>query len=285
MPTFDSYPTSHLLKILYQGDHSAGKTGSTCALGAAGYNVRMLDIDNGAEIIKDFVTNPQSIYTKPLPGHWTAEQCKGIASRMSYVSVSETLQIVAGRPVPKGDSWERINKQLDNWVDGETKLGNIGTWTERDVLVPDSLSMLAMGALYFQLKMNNRLISGPQQNDWWQAQQLIEKFLQYLTSPAVPCHVVLICHIDYLEKDDGITKGFPRTVGKALSPRVGQYFNHTLMVKSSGQGTMVKRKIHTNTTGMVDLKNPAPLRVKPEYDLETGLADYFRDVRGEATPK
>jgi hypothetical protein len=31
---------------------------------------------------------------------------------------------------------------------------------------------------------------------------------------------------------------------------------------------------------MIQLKSPAPLRVKPEYALATGLAEYFRDVRG-----
>ena len=31
---------------------------------------------------------------------------------------------------------------------------------------------------------------------------------------------------------------------------------------------------------MVKLMTPAPLRVKAEYPLETGLAEYFRDVKG-----
>jgi hypothetical protein len=31
----------------------------------------------------------------------------------------------------------------------------------------------------------------------------------------------------------------------------------------------------------VELKNTAPLKVQGEYDLATGLADYFRDVRAK----
>ena len=40
---------------------------------------------------------------------------------------------------------------------------------------------------------------------------------------------------------------------------------------------------------MIELKNTAPLQVKDEYPLETGLAEYFRDVRyippGHQQPK
>ncbi len=33
---------------------------------------------------------------------------------------------------------------------------------------------------------------------------------------------------------------------------------------------------------MIELKNTAPNRVKAEYDLATGLAEYFADVRAQA---
>ena len=35
---------------------------------------------------------------------------------------------------------------------------------------------------------------------------------------------------------------------------------------------------------VVALKTTAPLKVKPEYDLATGLLEYFRDIRGGALP-
>lgn len=286
MPTFDQLTTSHLIKTIYLGDTGAGKTGSLCALGAAGYNVRILDLDNGVELIKDYVLNPASPYRNVSPGHWTSEQVKGIASRMSYVTVTEGSNIVNGKPVPKGDSWEKINKLLDNWVDGEAKFGNVGSWTDRDVLVVDGLSRLAVSAFNFQLRMGGRLIAGkPEQSDWFLAQDMLEKFLVMLQGPSVPCHVIIVCHVAYIEKDDGLTRGFPQTVGKALSPKIGQWFNHALLAKSTGQGAGLKRRILTSTTGTIDLKSPAPLRVKPEYDLGTGLADYWKDVTGQSGPQ
>ena len=54
-----------------------------------------------------------------------------------------------------------------------------------------------------------------------------------------------------------------------------QYFNSTLQAKTVGN----QHVILTNTADHVELKTIAPLRVKPSYPLETGLAEYFRDIR------
>lgn len=278
MPQFDQYPKSESCKVIYLGNTGAGKTGSLCALAAAGYNVRILDLDRGAQIIKDYMLNPNSIYTKPNPPHWTAEQAKAAPSRISYVTITEGFNLIAGRAVPKGDSWNRTILQLADWTDGEIKLGSIATWTTQDILVIDSLSRLAKAAMYLQLVLNGRAVSGPQQSDWGRAQEMVESTLIMLSSEMIKCHIIIIGHVDYIERDDGITRGMPQTIGQKLSPKVGQNFNHTILAQTSGQGTMTKHKLLTKTTGTIDLKTTAPLKVAPEYPLETGLAEYFKTV-------
>lgn len=280
MPSFDNYPESELIKMLYLGDSGAGKTGSLAALAAVGYNVRILDLDAGAQIIKGYVKNPLSMYLQPRAGLWTAEQVKGIASRISYVTISETFTNVGGRPVPKGDSWQRIMSQLTEWKDGDVNYGKLEKWTSNDVLVIDSFSRYCDARMYLELVMNGRAASGRQQQDYWKVQDDLERSLEMLVSAQINCHVIVICHVDYIEKDDKTVRGMPQAMGKALSPKVGQHFNHALLAKSTGQGTTAKQKIFTKTTGVVDLKNAAPLLVKPEYDLETGLAEYFLAVLG-----
>jgi len=52
------------------------------------------------------------------------------------------------------------------------------------------------------------------------------------------------------------------------------------MAQTTGQGTNQKRRIKTSTVGVIELKNSAPLRVDSEYPLETGLAQYFKAIRG-----
>jgi predicted GTPase len=49
MPTFENFTEAQSIKMLYMGNTGAGKTGSICALAAAGYNVRVLDLDKGVE--------------------------------------------------------------------------------------------------------------------------------------------------------------------------------------------------------------------------------------------
>jgi hypothetical protein len=280
MPTFDAYPESDLLKMIYLGDTGSGKTGSLCSLAAAGYNVRILDLDRGAQIIKDYVLNPESIYRKAMPGLWSAEQCKDIASRISFVSISETFTNVGGRPVPKGDSWGKIMAQLTEWKDGDKSLGKLEGWSPKDVLVIDSFSRFCDSRMYMELVLNARAISGRQQQDYWKVQDDLERSLELLCGPAIRCHLILICHLDYIERDDKTVRGMPQSMGKALGPKIGQRFNTALLARSVGQNTLAKQKIVTKTTGVIDLKNAAPLRVKPEYDLETGLAEYFQAVLG-----
>lgn len=260
--------------------HNSGKTGSLCSLAAAGYNVRVLDLDKGALIIKDFVTNRElSPYLKPKAGLWVGDE--GVKSRINYVEVSETFTNIGGRPVPKGDSWQKIMAQLTEWKDGTTNLGKLETWGPSDVLVVDSFSRFCDARMYLELVMNARASSGRQMQDYWKVQDDIERSLEMLVSPSVKCHVIVVCHIDYVEKDDKTVRGMPQSMGKALGPKIGQHFNHAIMAKTVGQGTTAQYKIFTKTQGTVDLKNAAPLRVKPEYPLETGLLEYFHAVLGK----
>ncbi len=280
MPDFSEYPESDLIKMIYMGDSGAGKTGSLVSLAAAGYNIRILDVDKGGQIIRDYVTNPSSMYLQAKTGLWTVEQCKAVASRMNYVQISETFTVMNGRPVPKGDSWQKILNQLTEWKDGEKNYGKLESWTSNDILVIDSFSRVCDARMYLELVMNARAISGRQQQDYWKVQDDLERFLEMLVSPAIKCHVILVCHVDYVEKDDKTIRGMPQSMGKALGPKIGQHFNHALLAKTTGQGTLAKHKIFTKTQGSIDLKNAAPLKVKPEYELETGLLEYFNAVVG-----
>lgn len=283
MPTV-SQPSpagANLVKMIYIGDSGAGKTGSLMSLAAAGYNVRVLDLDKGVQILVDYATNPdpRNIYTKPHP-LWPGDTCKGLGDRISYVQISETFTNVNGQIVPKGDSWDKMMSQLTEWKDGEVNLGKLESWGSRDVLVIDSFSRVADARMYKELVLNARAVAGRQQGDYFKVQEALERFLELLVMPSIRCHVILICHIEYVEKDDKTVRGMPQAMGKALGPKIGQHFNHALLAKTQGQGVGATYKIFTKTQGMVDLKNAAPLRCEPEYPLETGLLQYFNAVIG-----
>lgn len=270
MPSLSTHQSSQTTKLLLIGDSGSGKTGSLASLASDGYNVRFADLDNGLDVLKNLLLDPKSPYTKDS------------ASRVAYQTLTDPMRNANGRLVPKGATvWRRLVQLLENWKTEEETLGPVTSWTPQDVLVIDSLTLASNSALNFICGMNNRLGQHPHQSDWYAAQQLIEGMLQMLFDEGVKCNVIVNSHITYIGDDNGPQHGYPASLGKALSPRIGRYFNSVLMTRTTGSGTAVKRKILTNSTNMVELKNTAPLRVKPEYPLETGLADYFRDVRSQ----
>ena len=301
MATFTSpIKSTAPIKMMYLGHTGAGKTGSTMSLVAAGYKVRHLSWDGLPEIMADFIHNPKSIYRTARPGLWDAQTVESLSSRFHFETVTEGRNLIGGKAIPKGDSWQKAQLFLNNWIDSETKekFGNISTWGSDTVLVLDSYSRMCEAAMNFQLAMNGRLAKGPQvgtyeDNDYSAMYRNMFDFLDLLKCDEVKCNIILICHIDFIDispdaqggKPNSATKdlrGFPQTIGsgRKLGPKIGQYFNHALRAKQTGTFPVIKREIVTNGDDSIELKNIAPLKVRQSYPLETGLAEYFAAIRG-----
>lgn len=284
MAALKDHQSASATKMLLLGNSGSGKTGALCSLAGAGYNLRILDLDNGLDIVKNILTDESAPYGKDA------------SSRVSFITLTEKMKMVANRPVAvTANVWARAMNILSNWTDGEEKLGPVATWGPNDILVIDSLSLLGVAALNQILSLNGRLGQPPWQSDSGLAQSLLENLLQMLCSTEIKCNVIVLCHITMLGdsvtdadgktiNDVGVRKGYPNALGRSLPRRVGQYFNSALMVQSSGTGTSVRRTILTTTNGTVDLKNTHPLRVKASYPQASGLADYFLAIRGQ-TPQ
>lgn len=279
MPGIEEHQSGQSTKLLFIGNSGAGKSGALASLASAGYNLRILDVDNGLDVLKNLLTDPTSMYKKIDP------TC---AKHVEYITVTDKMKTVGGKLQPSAATvWTRSMGLLNDWkeqkADGTfyNQHGHISTWGPQDVIVIDSLTMLSNAALAFILSLNGRLGQHPQLQDWGAGQSLIEGLLQMLYDDAIKCNVIINCHITFIGEENGPQMGFPNTLGKALPPKVGRYFNTILMAKATGQGTNVKQKILTRTSGVVELKNTAPMKVLAEYPLETGLADYFKAVRAQ----
>ena len=270
MAKIANHQSSQTTKMLLIGAQGSGKTGALCSLADAGYNVRVLDLDNGLDLVKNLLTDPKSRYSTEA------------ADRFDYETLTDKMRQMGGILVPaKATVWQRSMGLLQNWKTETADYGPVASWTPKEVLVIDSLSFLSRAALQFVLSMNARLGQQPHQSDWYQGQQLLDSLLQMLYDENIRCNVIVNCHIMFIGEEGGPQKGYPESLGKALSPKIGSYFNTIVQAKTTGQGTNEKRKIVTNSNGGIELKNTAPLRVKAEYPIETGLAELFRDLRGE----
>jgi hypothetical protein len=116
---------------------------------------------------------------------------------------------------------------------------------------------------------------------------MLESFLGMVTNQkAVPCHLIVICHVSYQSAEDlGMpqgtpARGLPITVGRQLSPKVARYFNTFIQAKTQGSSKIIETVSNPNT----ELKVPVPSKIPNQLPLDTGLATIFEAITGKATP-
>lgn len=290
MPPLSAHQSAQFTKMILIGESGTGKTGALVSLVAAGFKLRILDLDNGLDILVNKVK----------------EVCPAKMGNVDFITVTDKFKNVAGKATPvNADAWARAIKYLDNWTNlGQivkdrneagvpinrtiTKespdffdLGKPQDWGPDTILVIDSFTFMNNAALRYILRMNNRPVGPIYESDWGEAQQMVENLLAMLYDETFLTNVIVLAHVQPRVSKDGTVEGiFPAALGKALPPKVGRYFNAMLEVRRSGTGNQVKRTIHTVPAGMLELKNPNPAKVKATYDISTGLAEYFTAVRG-----
>ena len=304
------------IKMLLVGDSKAGKTGALASLVLAGYHVRVIDMDNGADVILGVKDVKKERIDYIEGDHSWRMTLRNGASLDVQTCTDGTLRvkknvIVAGKSVegytlmPDGTAWDKALAQFHYWPD----FGPVETWGSDTVLVIDSLSFLTQAALNWVLKLNGRLGTKAFDTDIGDTQMLIRGVLGTLFNTELKCNVIVITHLDYrggsLFKESAdrpnrpapkpdhndlvaFEKAYPMTIGKAMNNTVGRYFNTLFLVKTIGSGDSTKRVICTRNTNVgtaqidlasIDLDAPAQL------PIETGLADYFRLVKGDLPPR
>lgn len=262
MPTLDSsYGMGEPIKLMLIGHSGAGKTGALTSLVKEGYKLRIMDLDKGLTALFNHVQ----------------QECPDKLGNISYMTFRDKFKAtpmgirVAGAP----KAYVNAVQALDKWEDGSDP----SEWGQDTVFVLDSLTALGQAAFYWAKQMH------PDFKDprlWYApAQESVEVVIANLTAEAFKSHVIVISHIDLREQQDKTVKGFASSIGQALGPKLPRYFNTWLLSEPTGSGKSVKRKIKTLPTGLIDLKNPAPMRIEAEYPIETGLATLFRQLREE----
>jgi AAA domain len=252
------HESSHLTKLLLIGESGTGKTGSLTSLVKAGYKLRILDLDNGLDVLKMFI----------------GRECPDKMNTVEFYTYRDLKKATyAGSTIPGGPkAFLAVMKCLDKWPD----LTAPAEWGSDYILVIDSLSFLSDAAEDWAKTIvpigkggqDGRAIVG-------EAQRAIEAMLSLLTNPAFRTNVIVTAHVQYNDMPDGTKKGQPVAPGVKLGAIIARYFNTTLLLSSTGS----RRAMKTVSTGMIDLKNPAPFKIAAELPIETALADVFNAVR------
>lgn len=278
-----NFHEAETIKLILMGDSGAGKTGALASLAEAGYNLFIADFDNGLAALYDVLKGkPEAL------------------ARVSYETLTDPFKFVAGQTVPTAAiAWGKLGEIMTNWP-GK---GNLTTWGPNDIFVLDSLDHAGMAAMRHHLQMNAKLAALPSFNDWNGPQQYIERFVEAVTSKQVKCNVIVITHVTILgdqvsaispesgkkikETIVGTERGYPASLGRAITKDIGSYFNMVVLSRSDTSTTPPMRLLHTDSLGINELKNSAPTRLKKTYPMKTGLAEIFAAIRGSspgATP-
>jgi hypothetical protein len=278
MPSLAEHQSSKFTKLLLIGDSGSGKTGALTSLVKAGYKLRVLDMDNGLD--------PLRVYCQ--------RDCPDKLGNVEFRTLRDnkkatpTGSVIDGQP----KAFVEALKMLDHWkypiqtsdsrgltdVDTDVDLGKPAEWGEDTILVIDSLTFLSDAAWDFREPLVPRSKDGKYdvRMVYKDAQDAIADVLGLLTSESFRTNVIVTAHIRYVDNADGTMKGYPTSVGAALSPTIPRYFNSTALCLTQPGG---KRTIQTVATALVDLKNPAAFKMAPQMPIETGLADFFKTVR------
>lgn len=269
MPNLSQHQSNEYTKMLLEGDSGSGKTGSLASLVGAGYALRILDMDNGLDALKQFVMRDCPERISNVEYRTLRDQRKATAEGFEVVGAPTAFR----QAVRMLDRWKYTND------DGsETDLGNPAEWGPGVVLVIDTLTFLSDAAYDYRLALakglgNNRFDARAVYKD---AQDAIEGVLAGITSPNFRTNVIVTSHIKYIDRADGTKKGYPTSIGSALSPVIPRYFNTVALCQTKAGG---KRTIKTVATAEIDLKNPKPFDTAAEYDISDGLGKFFQALR------
>lgn len=262
MTKLSSHHSSKFVKLIYCGDSGTGKSGSLVSLVKAGYNLRILDMDNGLDALKEQINL----------------QCPDKIDQVDYITLRDPVKGTSSGPLVTAKAYVEAIKCMNEWDDGSIPAEG----GENEVFVVDSTTTLGRAA-YSWAKAQQPGAKDPRQ--WYfAAQQSFENVVAMLTDEAFHANVILIAHVTYRELQDGTTKGYPSAVGSALGPTIPRYFNTLIEAQTTtsglGSDKKVQRTIRTVPTTVLDLKNPAPFRIDAEYDLNEGLSSIFAKLKG-----
>jgi hypothetical protein len=280
MPSLSSHHSTQIVKGLLLGDPGAGKTGALDALlDIPDMQIRIYDFDNLLGSLVQYASKNHPNDLDRIKYQVFTDKMKIQAQPVTMVGNSLNVMPASdGAPTAYGGAM----RQLTHWKTPEEDLGPASEFGPNVTVVVDSLTTMSQAAFRYCQYMNPA--AREPRTTFYAAQQLVLNAIQLLCSEQFRTNVLVLAHITYDKNHLDLTKGFPRSIGAALNEQLAAYFNCVLLAESQGSGASVKRVIRTNSTGIVDLKNPISFKVPDTLPLETGLATFFRAVR-EAQPK
>lgn len=255
MPSLSAHQSSKVTKLMLIGNSGSGKTGALVSLVKAGYKLHILDFDNGLDSLTYLIKST----------------CPDKLGNVDFVTLRDKFKASPMGPVVDGMPTAFVDglKLLDKWEDGSIP-GKLGP---EHIVVIDSLTFLSESAFNWATALNPA--AKDKRQIYGAAMDAIENAIALLTSSNFATNVIVISHIKFIDQPDGTTKGYPTSIGNALSPKLPAFFNHVALCETVGN----KRQLRIQSSGLVDLKSTVAFKLAPTLPIDTALADFFAEVR------
>src|ERR1700743_2516431 len=114
MPSLKDHQSNSYTKLLILGDAKSGKTTSLVSLVAAGYKLRILDLDNLLDPLKEAIL----------------ARCPDLIANVEFATLRDKRKAGAQGPVIDGTPKAFVSavKLIDHWKEGDTDLGRPTEW-------------------------------------------------------------------------------------------------------------------------------------------------------------
>ena len=228
---------------------------SLATLAAAGYRLFIADFDNGLDILKDpAVLDPQ------------------FHANVFFKTFYDKNMLMSGKMLPQASGFAEFTVAMGDWKEDGKSMGGIYSWGDKDVFVIDSLTLLGNAIMNQVLQLSGKAGQKPSLPDFGNAVDTQEAVIETIYNPAVKCNIVVTAHLQRQGDDasGGAQKAFPSALGKKLPPKIGRYFNTTVLIKKTGMGAKVIRELHTSATFDIDLKVSKPSVVPTVMEPDLG---------------
>jgi len=229
----------HAPKILLMGIYGTGKTVFATS---AGKGTVVIDLDNGLKSVRTFQDQfhkaRQEIEVKKC---WEDDPEKAV----SFLKARSFITGIA-RDIREGKS-------------------------EYKVLVLDSYTKLADGAVRHIMDQNGMLGKPPRIQHWGMAFLEIENLLLILHS--LPIAVIVIAHLRRIE-DDGVSRYEIATPGQKLPEKIPTYFDEVWATQIRGTGTQQKYTIQTRGSTLIPCRTRS--QVEDDINQNLGLREILR---------
>src|SRR5262249_43429552 len=186
MGTLDTHQSGDFTKLLFIGDSKSGKTGALASLVLAGYKLRILDYDNGLDILAQIIARDKPELLKNVDFRTLRDKLRA----------TPTGSVVDGTPT----AFIEGLRLLDNWKYDGTDLGKPAEWGEDCILVLDSLTFMSDAAFRFREPLVPKSKDGKYdvRAVYKDAQDGIEDVLALLTGETFRTNVIVISHVRYV---------------------------------------------------------------------------------------